>query len=159
MSDRYSSVFKQIDKGYNLPHDIERVAHKIYELSLLEKSSTNNNIINKFIDSIHKSKYKNIIGICYNYLNKLSNYDGDLLYEEYLKALHLFDSINILFYFGLNESSLYIEMSDSDICHLIKKYSKWASGIPFEIVDIKNKGWWQRVISKYESSNKTKKRS
>ena len=65
--------------------------------------------------------YKNIIEITYNYMSKLIYFEGNLLYEEYLKILHLFDSINIFFHLGLNESGKYMEMSDSDICFLIKK--------------------------------------
>lgn len=148
MSNKYTSVIKQINKGYKLPHDIEVVAHKIYALSLSEENFANNDIISKFIDSILTSKYKNIIEITYNYMNKLIYFDGNLLYEEYLKILHLFDSLNIFFYFGLNESSKYKEMSDYDIRLLIKKYPKWSKGIPSEVLNFKNKKWWQRVINK-----------
>lgn len=148
MSNSYTSVIKQINKGYKLPHDIEIVAHKIYALSQSEKSSAINDMINKFNASILTSMYKNIIEITYNYMSKLIYFEGNLLYEEYLKILHLFDSINIFFHLGLNESGKYMEMSDSDICFLIKKNPKWAKGIPSEIVDFKNKEWWQRVISK-----------
>lgn len=148
MSNKYTSVIKQINKGYKLPHDIEVVAHKIYALSLSEENFANNDIISKFIDSVLTSEYKNIIEITYNYMNKLIYFDGNLLYEEYLKILHLFDSLNIFYYFGLNESSKYKEMSDYDIRLLIKKHPKWSKGIPSEVLNFKNKKWWQRVINK-----------
>lgn len=47
MSNKYTSVIKQINKGYKLPHDIEVVAHKIYAHSLSEENFANNDIISK----------------------------------------------------------------------------------------------------------------
>ena len=72
-------------------------------------------------------------------------YSGDnLLYEEFLKVLHLFDSINTLSFLGLNVSAEIIEKSDADMIFFLKKYDKWAR--KFISKYISGKQWWQRIV-------------
>lgn len=71
--------------------------------------------------------------------------DGNLLYEEFLKVLHLFDSINIYFYLGMNESLDVIEKSYVAMMFFLKKYAKWRGDIISS--HIENKPWWQQAIN------------
>ena len=72
-------------------------------------------------------------------------YSGDnLLHEEFLKVLHLFDSINTLSFLGLNVSAEITEKSDADMIFFLKKYDKWARRIISKY--ILGKQWWQRIV-------------
>lgn len=143
MPDKMSNIVQLINKGYRLPHDIEVVAGEIYS-ALQHKELTSDDVINEFINSVVTSKYKDIVEITYNYMNRLI-YSGDnLLYEEFLKVLHLFDSINTLSFLGLNVSSEIIEKSDADMIFFLKKYDKWAR--KFISKYISGKQWWQRIV-------------
>ena len=137
-------IIQLIKKGYRLPHDIEVVACEIYYSSEYNKLICKN-IVNDFINSVVTSKYSNIVEITYDYMSRLIYADGELLYEEFLKVLHLFDSINIFFCLGINESHDVIEKSDVDMVFFLKKYEKWSKNIISS--HIENKQWWQRVIN------------
>ncbi|QHM70987.1 hypothetical protein [Mixta intestinalis] len=143
MPDKMSYIVQLINKGYRLPHDIEVVAGEIY-CALQHKELASDDVINEFINSVVTSKYKDIVEITYNYMNRLI-YSGDnLLYEEFLKVLHLFDSINILSFLGLDVSAEIIEKSDADMIFFLKRYDKWAKQFILEY--IKGKQWWQRIL-------------
>ena len=144
MPDKKSHIIQLIKKGYRLPHDIEVVACEIYYSSEYNKLICKN-IVNDFINSVVTSKYSNIVEITYDYMSRLIYSDGDLLYEEFLKVLHLFDSINIFFCLGINESHDVIEKSDEAMMFFLKKYAKWRGDIISS--HIANKPWWQRVIN------------
>lgn len=144
MPNKKSHIIQLIKKGYRLPHDIEVVACEIYYSSEYNKLICKN-IVNDFINSVVTSKYSNIVEITYDYMSRLIYSDGDLLYEEFLKVLHLFDSINIFFCLGINESHDVIEKSDVDMVFFLKKYKKWSKNIVSS--HIENKPWWQRVIN------------
>lgn len=143
MPDKMSNIVQLINKGYRLPHDIEVVAGEIYS-ALQHKELTSDDVINAFINSVVTSKYKDIVEITYNYMNRLI-YSGDnLLHEEFLKVLHLFDSINTLSFLGLNVSAEITEKSDADMIFFLKKYDKWARRIISKY--ILGKQWWQRIV-------------
>ena len=143
MPDKMSNIVQLINKGYRLPHDIEVVAGGIYS-ALQHKELTSDDVINEFINSVVTSKYKDIVEITYNYMNRLI-YSGDnLLHEEFLKVLHLFDSINTLSFLGLNVSAEITEKSDADMIFFLKKYDKWARRIISKY--ILGKQWWQRIV-------------
>lgn len=143
MPDKMSNIVQLINKGYRLPHDIEVVAGEIYS-ALQHKELTSDDVINEFINSVVTSKYKDIVEITYNYMNRLI-YSGDnLLHEEFLKVLHLFDSINTLSFLGLNVSAEITEKSDADMIFFLKKYDKWARRIIYKY--ILGKQWWQRIV-------------
>ncbi|MET3701694.1 hypothetical protein [Citrobacter sp. UYEF32] len=143
MPDKMSNIVQLINKGYRLPHDIEVVAGEIYS-ALQHKELTSDDVINEFINSVVTSKYKDIVEITYNYMNRLI-YSGDnLLHEEFLKVLHLFDSINTLSFLGLNVSAEITEKSDADMIFFLKKYDKWARRIISKY--ILGKQWWQRIV-------------
>jgi hypothetical protein len=90
-------------------------------LRITAQRINSDDVINEFINSVVTSKYKDIVEITYNYMNRLI-YSGDnLLYEEFLKVLHLFDSINTLSFLGLNVSAEIIEKSDADMIFFQKK--------------------------------------
>nr|WP_303831915.1 hypothetical protein [Snodgrassella alvi] len=144
MPNKKSHIIQLIKKGYRLPHDIEVVACEIYYSSEYNKLICKN-IVNDFINSVVTSKYSNIVEITYDYMSRLIYADGELLYEEFLKVLHLFDSINIFFCLGINESHDVIEKSDVDMVFFLKKYKKWGKNIVTS--HIENKQWWQRVIN------------
>lgn len=144
MPDKVSHITQLIKKGYRLPHDIEVVACEIYYSPEYNKLISEN-IVNDFINSVITSKYSNIVEITYNYMNKLIYSDGNLLYEEFLKVFHLFDSINIFFCLGLNESLDVIEKSDVAMVFFLEKYAKWSRNVISS--HIENKQWWQRVIN------------
>lgn len=144
MPDKVSHITQLIKKGYRLPHDIEVVACEIYYSPEYNKLISEN-IVNDFINSVITSKYSNIVEITYNYMNKLIYSDGNLLYEEFLKVFHLFDSINIFFCLGLNESLDVIEKSDVAMVFFLKKYAKWSRNVISS--HIENKQWWQRVTN------------
>ena len=144
MPNKKSHIIQLIKKGYRLPHDIEVVACEIYYSSEYNKLICKN-IVNDFINSVVTSKYSNIVEITYDYMSRLIYADGELLYEEFLKVLHLFDSINIFFCLGINVSHDVIEKSDVDMVFFLKKYKKWGWNIATS--DIENKQWWQRVIN------------
>ncbi|WP_295843085.1 hypothetical protein [uncultured Apibacter sp.] len=72
-------------------------------------------------------------------MSRLIYSDRDLLYEEFLKVIHLFDSINIFFCLGLNEPLDVIEKSDVAIVFFLKKYGKWSRN--FISSHIENKQW------------------
>lgn len=143
MPDKMSNIVQLINKGYRLPHDIEVVAGEIYS-ALQHKELTSDDVINEFINSVVTSKYKDIVEITYNYMNRLI-YSGDnLLHEEFLKVLHLFDSINTLSFLGLNVSAEITGKSDADMIFFLKKYDKWARRIISKY--ILGKQWWQRIV-------------
>ena len=144
MKNKVNHIIQLIKKGYRLPHDIEVVACEIYYSSEYNKLICKN-IVNDFINSVVTSKYSNIVEITYDYMSRLIYSDGNLLYEEFLKVLHLFDSINIFFCLGINESHDVIEKSDVDMVFFLKKYEKWSKNIISS--HIENKQWWQRVIN------------
>ena len=144
MPNKVNHIIQLIKKGYRLPHDIEVVACEIYYSSEYNKLICKN-IVNDFINSVVTSKYSNIVEITYDYMSRLIYADGELLYEEFLKVLHLFDSINIFFCLGINESHDVIEKSDVDMVFFLKKYEKWSKNIISS--HIENKQWWQRVIN------------
>nr|WP_303802306.1 hypothetical protein [Snodgrassella alvi] len=144
MPNKVNHIIQLIKKGYRQPHDIEVVACEIYYSSEYNKLICKN-IVNDFINSVVTSKYSNIVEITYDYMSRLIYSDGDLLYEEFLKVLHLFDSINIFFCLGINESHDVIEKSDVDMVFFLKKYKKWGKNIVTS--HIENKQWWQRVIN------------
>ena len=103
MPNKVNHIIQLIKKGYRLPHDIEVVACEIYYSSEYNELICKN-IVNDFINSVVTSKYSNIVEITYDYMSRLIYSDGNLLYEEFLKVLHLFDSINIFCSFWSNES-------------------------------------------------------
>jgi len=143
MPDKMSNIVQLINKGYRLPHDIEVVGGGVYS-ALQHKELTSDDVINEFINSVVTSKYKDIVEITYNYMNRLI-YSGDnLLHEEFLKVLHLFDSINTLSFLGLNVSAEITEKSDADMIFFLKKYDKWARRIISKY--ILGKQWWQRIV-------------
>lgn len=144
MKNKVNHIIQLIKKGYRLPHDIEVVACEIYYSSEYNKLICKN-IVNDFINSVVTSKYSNIVEITYDYMSRLIYADGELLYEEFLKVLHLFDSINIFFCLGINVSHDVIEKSDVDMVFFLKKYKKWGKNIVTS--HIENKQWWQRVIN------------
>ena len=144
MPNKVNHIIQLIKKGYRLPHDIEVVACEIYYSSEYNKLICKN-IVNDFINSVVTSKYSNIVEITYDYMSRLIYADGELLYEEFLKVLHLFDSINIFFCLGINVSHDVIEKSDVDMVFFLKKYAKWRGDIISS--HIANKPWWQRVIN------------
>lgn len=144
MKNKVNHIIQLIKKGYRLPHDIEVVACEIYYSSEYNELICKN-IVNDFINSVVTSKYSNIVEITYDYMSRLIYADGELLYEEFLKVLHLFDSINIFFCLGINESHDVIEKSDVDMVFFLKKYKKLGWNIVTS--DIENKQWWQRVIN------------
>ena len=144
MTNKVNHIIQLIKKGYRLPHDIEVVACEIYYSSEYNELICKN-IVNDFINSVVTSKYSNIVEITYDYMSRLIYADGELLYEEFLKVLHLFDSINIFFCLGINESHDVIEKSDVDMVFFLKKYKKWGKNIVTS--HIENKQWWQRVIN------------
>lgn len=144
VTNKVNHIIQLIKKGYRLPHDIEVVACEIYYSSEYNELICKN-IVNDFINSVVTSKYSNIVEITYDYMSRLIYADGELLYEEFLKVLHLFDSINIFFCLGINESHDVIEKSDVDMVFFLKKYKKWGKNIVTS--HIENKQWWQRVIN------------
>lgn len=133
MPNRKSHIIQLIKKGYRLPHDIEVVACEIYYSSEYNKLICKN-IVNDFINSVVTSKYSNIIEITYNYMIRLIYSDGNLLYEEFLKVLHLFDSINIYFYLGMNESLDVIEKSDVAMMFFLKKNMQNGEGTLYQVI-------------------------
>ncbi|WP_108701515.1 hypothetical protein [Phytobacter sp. SCO41] len=143
MPDKMSNIVQLINKGYRLPHDIEVVAGEIYS-ALQHKELTSDDVINEFINSVVTSKYKDIVEITYNYMNRLIYSGNNLLHEEFLKVLHLFDSINTLPFLGLNVSAEITEKSDADMIFFLKKYDKWARRIISKY--ILGKQWWQRIV-------------
>ncbi|MFC6119457.1 hypothetical protein ACFPZP_00005 [Citrobacter bitternis] len=143
MPDKMSNIVQLINKGYRLPHDIEVVAGEIYS-ALQHKELTSDDVINEFINSVVTSKYKDIVEITYNYMNRLIYSGNNLLHEEFLKVLHLFDSINTLSFLGLNVSAEITEKSDADMIFFLKKYDKWARRIISKY--ILGKQWWQRIV-------------
>ena len=144
MPNKVNHIIQLIKKGYRLPHDIEVVACEIYYSSEYNKLICKN-IVNDFINSVVTSKYSNILEITYDYMSRLIYSDRDLLYEEFLKVIHLFDSINIFFCLGLNEHLDVIEKSDVAIVFFLKKYGKWSRNVISS--HIENKQWWQRIIN------------
>ena len=144
MPNKKSHIIQLIKKGDRLPHDIKVVACEIYYSSEYNKLICKN-IVNDFINSVVTSKYSNIIEITYNYMIRLIYSDENLLYEEFLKVLHLFNSINIYFYLEMNESLDVIEKSDVAMMFFLKKYAKWRGDIISS--HIENKPWWQRAIN------------
>ena len=144
MKNKVNHIIQLIKKGYRLPHDIEVVACEIYYSSKYNKLIYES-IINDFINSVVTSNYNNILEITYDYMSRLIYSDRDLLYEEFLKVIHLFDSINIFFCLGLNEHLDVIEKSDVAIVFFLKKYGKWSRNVISS--HIENKQWWQRIIN------------
>ncbi|MDX5631146.1 MULTISPECIES: hypothetical protein [unclassified Brenneria] len=142
MLDKISHIARLINKGYKLPHDVEVVAYKIYDLSQCI-DFIYNDIVKSFIHSVMNSKYNNIIEITYNYMNRLV-YSDNLLYEEFLKVIHLFDSINIFVFLGLKGPAGLIEKADADMLFFLKKHSKWSEILTSGYIE--NKKWWQRVV-------------
>ncbi|HBA3752443.1 TPA: hypothetical protein J5G91_004717, partial [Escherichia coli] len=133
-----------IAKGYRYPHDIERLAGNIYGLLCAGKLK-NRAIVQEFISSINSSKFPNILGITFNYLIQISNDESNLLYEEYEKIGHLFDSINILIELGVPQEDGILKKSDAVILNVLKRkkgkvlISNFNSG----------KAWWLRISKKY----------
>lgn len=137
-------INKIIDKGYKSSHDIEMVATSLYSL-ILNKKSVDLILIEKFIRSINESMYPNVIDITCEYLERLVNYDGVLLYEEFLKISHLFNSINILFFlYNKNDIALLTEVDDLFLAAL-KKYPKWYKAL---LAEQSNDIWWNRIRKK-----------
>ncbi|AFI88501.1 hypothetical protein EXT68_23390 [Pectobacterium parmentieri] len=143
MSDKINHIIWLVSKGYRLPHDIEVVACEIY-YALQGNERVYNDIINDFIKSVMDSKYSNIIEITYDYMDGLIYSDSNLLHEEFLKVIHLFDSINIFIFLELKGPDDIIGKSDAAMIFFLKKYAKWSKGVTS--VYIENKKWWQRVI-------------
>lgn len=133
-----------IAKGYRYPHDIERLAGKIYAL-LCAGELKNRAIVQEFVSSINSSKFADILWITFNYLIQLSNDESNLLYEEYEKIGHLFDSINILIELGVPEENGVLKKTDAAILDVLKRkkgkvlISNFNSG----------KEWWLRISKKY----------
>lgn len=133
-----------ISKGYRYPHDIERLAGNIYAL-LCTGELKNRTIVHEFISSINSSKFPNVLGITFDYLLRLSNDESNLLYEEYEKIGHLFDSINILIELGVPQEGGILKKSDAVIISVLKRkkgkvlISNFNSG----------KSWWLRISKKY----------
>lgn len=133
-----------IAKGYRYPHDIERLAGKIYTL-LCAGELKNRAIVQEFISSINSSKFPNILEITFDYLIQISNDESNLLYEEYEKIGHLFDSINILIELGVPQEDGILKKSDAVILDVLKRkkgkvlISNFNSG----------KAWWLRISKKY----------
>lgn len=133
-----------ISKGYRYPHDIERLAGNIYAL-LCTGELKNRTIVHEFISSINSSRFPNVLGITFDYLLRLSNDESNLLYEEYEKIGHLFDSINILIELGFPQEGGVLKKSDAVIISVLKRkkgrvlISNFNSG----------KSWWLRISKKY----------
>ena len=133
-----------IAKGCRYPHDIERLAGNIYALLCAGKLK-NRAIVQEFISSINSSKFPNILGVTFNYLIQISNNESNLLYEEYEKIGHLFDSINILIELGVPQEDGILKKSDAVILDVLKRkkgkvlISNFNSG----------KAWWLRISKKY----------
>lgn len=131
-------------KGYTYPHDIERLAREIYELPDADKLK-NKNIISDFILSVNDSEFHNIVEITFEYLTGLVESDKELLYEEYEKIGHLFDSINIFIRLGLCHDKCIITRVDALIINLLTTrkgkvlFSNFSS----------DKAWWYRISEKY----------
>lgn len=142
MSDEINHIVRLINEGYRLPHDVEVVAHKIYDVSQ-RTDFIDKDILQDFIYSVNNSKYKNIVEVTYNYMNRLI-YSDRLLYEEFLKVTHLFDSINIFISLGFKGSDDITDKSDADMIFFLKRYAKWSRTLKSGYIE--NKKWWKRVI-------------
>lgn len=116
-------IRERIKNEYRYPHDIEAVASDIYKLKLSGELSDTTLLVD-FLDSVACSKYTDIANITYEYLERLAQSQGALMYEEYQKIAHLFDSINILIYLGVKSDDCVLERSERLILNLLDKKDK-----------------------------------
>ena len=137
-------MMTSITKGYRRPHDIEILASEIYKWLCSDKLA-DRRIVTEFVSSVNDSKFPDIIKLTFEYLKRLSTYEGELLYEEREKIGHLFESINIMTLLGLHHEDNIIMESDELIIKALKR--KRITNLPDQINT--DKPWWSRVSAKY----------
>ncbi|MCL1917139.1 MAG: DUF4303 domain-containing protein [Peptococcaceae bacterium] len=115
-----------IEKGYRIPHDIEKVAQSIYTFCLNSSNSAEcERLISLFLKSVKQSRFEDIFERTAAYLFKLANSEK-LLYEEFFKAIHLYDSLKRFSYLGLTDETCCMDRAEECIRRLFSKYPKWA---------------------------------
>lgn len=119
MKNTEQDVLMRMGREYRFPHDIEYLATIIYNL---KKSNglKDDGLVTKFVQSVRESKYHDIVNLTFGYLKDLSESDGELLFEEYNKIAHLFNSINILIALGVPHDENVLKNAEELLLHVLR---------------------------------------